>query len=575
MGKKDKTKKTKTDKAAKVVEPSTAELEAREVELKGKLKKAAKRAKAKSADIPEHDELATVAETNGADVDRAAFLLGIIADLENNSQRTREMAKAELASMGEASVGEAVVADVVGAPSDAELDDVDDVKARVKAKKLLRKIGELDALKPDDIDRGDAEAVAAYNLILGVATGHYLTSEAEGAARDAGLAHEVKPLRKAGKDELVVTIDGETLAAPQVAEEVTTETGREFAVGVEAPAKPSESTTVELEFNGLGQYKILSGETDPKTGLPKTKGMTRVTTFIDNLEDKTALDKWKLRTMLEGVTIDTLDSAQDGRDFLTRARDAIHNRDVDLGKIAKADRKGKLERGERGTKEAEVLKAYKALVNKIADDALEMGGVHEKANKGTDLHALCQLYDAEGFGVINEQLHDGKITPADHADIAAYAGAMLAAGIKVLESELVVVDDVANTAGRLDMVVLAKPSHDAQRAIRMVADIKTGNVEFGKGKIAQQLSKYTTSKGYDIATGERRDLKLSKTVGLLIWLPQGQAKCVITPVDLILGQRGNKLSTEVRAWRNEGKAAFDIKIDLATPSAVSVPGSAS
>jgi hypothetical protein len=61
---------------------------------------------------------------------------------------------------------------------------------------------------------------------------------------------------------------------------------------------------------------------------------------------------------------------------------------------------------------------------------------------------------------------------------------------------------------------------------------------------------------------------VSKTVGLLIHLPQGEARCIITPVDLTLGRLGNKLSGEVRSWGNTSKKAFDIAVDLAAEPVV-------
>lgn len=437
---------------------------------------------------------------------------------------------------------------------------IDELKAKVEGKKLARAAG----LDPDAVDRADEDAVKAYNEAVVAAGGpaHLLTSDAE-RKREADRLKDDEPMpgvkpRKAKPDEMVV--------------EIETENGREFVAGPakDDDAEPAKAEPVDefktvddnapkVERDALGRPRILN----PATG--KVKSYTRVTTYIDNLEDKTALDKWKLRTLLEGIALNEGDAVdKDKADYYVgQARDAMHVRDVALAKINKADRKGKLETGERGTLEAAAFKVFKSTLDAIAHEALELGGVHERAQKGTDLHALAELYDMQGMGVINDKLKMHEITPADHADIVAYASAMMAAEVKVLECEQMVVIDELGVAGTLDRLVLAKLP-GAKRAVRMVADIKTGRVDYGVGKIAQQVGMYSRGKGYDPAKPEaRRDLKANLTKGLLIHLPQGEARCTIHVIDLTLGAKGNKLSREVRAWRNEGKKAIELKVDLA------------
>jgi len=525
-------------------------LKAREAELAAKLeaKKAKKGKKGKKGKVEIDPETAAAHEPDEV---RIAFLERVIADLENNSQDTRDKAKRELAKItGKPDLIDdaEVVVEVVESDAETAL-----IKAQVKAKKEARKLG----LDPDDVDRNDETAVAAFNTKLAEAGGtlNLLTSTAEVKRRAADLELDDAPKRKAKPDEMVV--------------ELETEHGREFVAG---PAKDETETEAEtfatvednkptVERDHFGRPKIYN----PATG--KAKAYTRVTTYIDNLEDKTALDKWKLRTMLEGIAINEAEvgKAEDGRGdyYVGLARDAMHERDTQLKKLDKADRKGKLETGERGQLEAAIAKAFKSTLDGLAHDALEVGGVHERAQKGTDIHALCELYDMEGMAAVNGKLKAGEITPADHADVVAYAGAMLAAGIKVLECEQFVVDDDECTGGTLDRLVMAKIP-GGTRAMRMVGDIKTGRVDYGVGKIAQQISKYAKSKGYDPADPKaRRDLKANQAKGLLIHLPQGEATCKIYVVDLVLGAKGNKLSGDVRTWRNEGKKAIDFKVDLA------------
>lgn len=495
-------------------------------------------------------------------------------------------------------------------------------KTKVRAKQELRELGEKTLA---ELDRSDAAAVSAYNERFGLVTGTFATDEdtkkkmakrlagpdvpagdlkLEAALGGAAKVKDLDALVKAAEEGDPVAVaaigpfataelpdgtvigDGETIATfpVQVAEVVETETGSIIAVGSEKTdepvvfAKPSDAAP-ELE-EGRNGYKIAVLEEDgtvarKRDGSFKTvRQFTRVTSYIGVLEDKTNLEKWKLRKLLEGVALNEeavgtaeREAGADGSFdatvlFTSLVRDAVHNRDVAIAKARKADRKGKLEVGELGERIEAADKAFKDRLNGIAEEALELGGVHEAANKGTDIHALCDIYDTEGMPAVNDLLKEEKISPADHADVVAYATAMSEAGIKVLESEVVVVHDALKRAGRLDRIVLAKMP-GMQRAVRMVADIKTGNVDYGQAKLAQQLEAYASSKGYDLETGERRDLKLSRKVGLVIHLPQGKAKASIHPVDLTIGARGNKLAGEVRAFRNEGRNAVDFSIDLA------------
>ncbi len=200
-------------------------------------------------------------------------------------------------------------------------------------------------------------------------------------------------------------------------------------------------------------------------------------------------------------------------------------------------------------------------MNALADEVFEIGGGREKATKGTDIHALCDLHDREGIVAVGDLLTEGKITPADMADVEAYAEAMRKLGAKVIEAERVVVNDELKVAGRLDRVVMVKLPGET-RARRRVLDIKTGRVDYGAGKIAQQIEMYAGSKGYDLNTHEREDLKLDRTKGILLHLPAGEGRATAHVVDLTLGRRGNKLAAEVRAWRNEGKRAIDLKADV-------------
>lgn len=576
-------KKSKAAKAEKLSKAERRELEAREAELAAELarreakaaKKAKKKGKGKKAKpepvvAPEPTE--TPAEAKARKKSAKAKVADAAAKViaEAGSEGAKIAAKTAAAAAAEA--------------GDDETDE--QIKARVLAKRARR--AELEALR-DAVDPANAEEVAAYNDELASLGGGNFIPMGGVTSTPEGLEAIMDPTpEKVEKAKAAVAAARDAVAA--VAEVVETEHGREFVVGPEAEAeasatrgdeklaaleaegklddfaKPSEAPKLDFEVNGNGQYKIKR----PSDG--KIVGYTRVTTYISNLEERTMLEKWKLRMLLEGVAVnDTPDeSGRIEEPVVAIVRDLIHRRDVAIAKARKADRKGKLTVGELATYVEGAWAEFKKAINKLAEDLLEVGGAHESREKGTDIHALCELYDREGIDAVGDLLTEEKITPADLADVEAYAAAMQRAGIRVVREhiEQVVVNHELKVAGRLDRVVMVK-FPDGQRAIRCVGDIKTGQrLDFAAGKIAQQLEMYAGAKGYDLNTYEETELKLSRTKGVVIHLPAGSGECHIYPVDLGMGRRGNKLSGEVRAWRNEGKRAIDLKTDLASLNVV-------
>lgn len=477
-------------------------------------------------------------------------------------------------SPGAQAVVDAADEAMAGAAANAEKQTAA-IKARVEAKKARRA-----ELASDDyraaVDRADDEAVRAYNdeaALLGL--GSFLTSDAEREAlADAGVTdasepgEPVKPKRKPKPRAPLGDPDDpeDDDPAPQVVEPIETETGTVYAAGEasdEPFGKPSEAPAVDYEVNGLGQYKVKR----PSDG--KLVGYTRVTTFIDTNESKGMLEAWKMRVLLEGVAVaETPDGERMPEPVSARVRDLVHVRDTAIAKARKADKKGKLAAGQLGTIVDGAWADFKRALNDLAEHLLEVGGAHEKAAKGTSLHALCEVYDREGIDAVGDMLTAGLITPADLADVEAYGRALEAAGVKVLPEyiEQPVVIHEEKIAGRLDRIVLAKLP-GAQRATRMVLDVKSGRIDFGAGKIAQQLEKYAKGTPYDLDTHETLPPHgASRTKALVLHLPAGSGEAAIYVVDLSVGRVGNDLSAKVRAFRNDGKRAIDTKVDLTKPA---------
>lgn len=397
----------------------------------------------------------------------------------------------------------------------------------------------------------------------------------------------------------------EKKSARQAVEIVETETGREFATGESVAYEASETETVtaimegnvvvdfakpseaprELE-EGRNGYKIIqldeTGKPDPR----KVRQMTRVTTFVSNIDDETTLKKWEKRKVVEGLALDATSPESAG--LVPKVNEIAHRRDVAIAKAIKADRKGRLGIGEVATLIADAEKAAKDAIDAIVEEAAELAGRNAKARAGTHLHALAEISDEKGIDEVRRMHEAGEtilnvetgedvpITATDLASIEAYDERMRRLGAKVVESEAVIVNDVMGYAGRLDRVIMARlpeltigkgtPGEYVrpadQRARRYIADIKSGRVDLGAGKIARQLAAYAIGDLYDLETGERSRHSAVRDVALVFHLPQGAGVCTVHPVDLKAGAALLKLSAEVRRARNTGRKAIDTSVDI-------------
>ncbi|WP_369672004.1 hypothetical protein, partial [Enterococcus faecium] len=269
-----------------------------------------------------------------------------------------------------------------------------------------------------------------------------------------------------------------------------------------------------------------------------------------------------------------------------------HRRDVAIAKAIKADRKGRLGVGEVATLIADAEKVAKDAIDAIVEEAAELAGRSSKARAGTHLHALAEISDEKGIDEVRRMHEAGEtilnvetgeevpITATDLASIEAYDERMRRLGAKVIESEAVIVNDEMGYAGRLDRIIMVRlpelvigkgtlgeyvrPAD--QRARRYVADIKSGRVDLGAGKIARQLAAYALGDLYDLETGERTRHSAVRDVALVFHLPQGAGVCTVHPVDLKAGTTLLKLSAEVRRARNTGRKTIDTSVDIAGPA---------
>jgi hypothetical protein len=184
----------------------------------------------------------------------------------------------------------------------------------------------------------------------------------------------------------------------------------------------------------------------------------------------------------------------------------------------------------------------------IVTQATEAAATTAKANMGTALHELTERLD-RGEPV--------QAPPSIMADLDAYRKATEAIEWLAVES-LVVLDDhlVAGTPDRIGRLPDGRV---------VIADLKTGSVEYGWRSFAIQLAIYAhASAGYDVATDTRTELPAVDLDGaVVIHLPAGEARCELWHLDIGAGWRAFATAMEVRAWRQ--------RRDLADPLTMQPP----
>jgi hypothetical protein len=232
--------------------------------------------------------------------------------------------------------------------------------------------------------------------------------------------------------------------------------------------------------------------TPPGGGKPKS--YRRCTTFVGVLEDTYNLSKWQQRQVALGLA----------------ARP-----DLLLAVSAHGDDKDKL--------------------NGICADAAEAAGSSSAATIGTALHRIAERLDA-GETV--------TVPDVAKADIDAYRAAT--AEFTWTHIERITVNDDLEVAGTPDRIGLIPGAGN----VPVVADLKTGSLDYGMGKIAMQLALYAHSHLYNPTTGERERHPLNTQRALVIHLPAGKGECNLVWVDIAAGWEAVQLAAQVWAWRS-------------------------
>lgn len=231
----------------------------------------------------------------------------------------------------------------------------------------------------------------------------------------------------------------------------------------------------------------------------KPVAYTRCTTFVGVLEDTFNLSKWQQRMVALGLT---------------------KRPDLLLAVSAHSDDKKRLDG--------------------ICDEAREAAAASSAATTGTALHKLTERVDR------GENVDIPKVAKAD---VNAYLAAL--DGMDRLHIEALTVHDELKVAGTPDRVLMVDGTP-------VIADLKTGSIDFGIGKIAMQLAMYSRSLRYEL-DGTRHSLDVDQDRALVIHLPAGSGECKLVWVDIRAGWEAVQVAAEVRAWR--------ARKNLATPYA--------
>lgn len=198
----------------------------------------------------------------------------------------------------------------------------------------------------------------------------------------------------------------------------------------------------------------------------------------------------------------------------------------------------------------------KATCKALVEECATAGGTSDRADVGTALHALTELYDRGTLDL-------STLLPGARADLEAYAATMKTAGLITVSDlvECLIVLDHHKVAGTVDRIVRMPDGR------HIIADVKTGtDLRYSWRSIAVQLAAYANADAlYDQDTQTRRPMpdNLDRTTGIVIHLPAGEARCTLWTVDLVQGWRAFTASMWTRDWRKND--------DLASPYAMPAP----
>lgn len=242
----------------------------------------------------------------------------------------------------------------------------------------------------------------------------------------------------------------------------------------------------------------------PRAGGP-ARAWTRATTIAETLDDRWALEQWKMRQVLIGACL---------REDLVQLAAVTDHEDRNA-------------------------------LNGIVDQLLDAAQSNARANVGTAVHAAVEHW-----------ARTGEIIDKFSVDVEAVAAALNQAGATVDRDhvEQFVVNETVEAAGTFDLRV----SIDGRWHI---ADLKTGSsVEWAQRAFAVQLAVYAGhTSTWDPMSGEHGDpLDVDQHRGIIIHCPAGSGNARLWWVDLEAGREALEHALWVRRWRGRRNLLTEI-----------------
>jgi hypothetical protein len=239
---------------------------------------------------------------------------------------------------------------------------------------------------------------------------------------------------------------------------------------------------------------------------------TRVTTFIDCVDDKSAIARWGERQLVKGLL------GPRGNRFRAEASSMLTD---------------------------DMKRNLNALIHKIKEAA----GAEDQAAIGTAVHAITERYDL-GFPL-------GDVDDLYAGDLAAYIEATKY--LKHVIVERLLVNDEIQTAGTPDRVTEYLPCEICGKRF-YIFDLKTGRVDnYTQNSQAMQLAVYAHSKIYSPFTGVREDLPdICLHKGIICALPAGSGTAELHWIDIATGWNLVGVAAAVRKARRirAGRVTF-------------------
>lgn len=176
-------------------------------------------------------------------------------------------------------------------------------------------------------------------------------------------------------------------------------------------------------------------------------------------------------------------------------------------------------------------------LDSIIERAFERGRMHERADYGTVVHALTEPGN-EGYEPVRAA-----------ADVQAFWEFIELNDIKILGTELFVVNDELRTAGTFDHLIW----HEKYGAC--IADKKTGRNINGLG-FSVQFGTYSRARLYNVKTGERTVLEtltdgepINQEWAILFEVHDGMCRARRVPIGDDKGYKAARLAAEIRDAR--------------------------